>query len=46
MSKDGKKYKQALTQIDTQKAYALAEGLYLAKKIAFAKFDEKSSWSV
>jgi large subunit ribosomal protein L1 len=40
MSKDGKKYKQALTQVDTQKAYALAEGLSLAKKIAFAKFDE------
>ncbi len=40
MPKVGKKYKQALSQIDQQKAYTLNEGLELVKKIAFAKFDE------
>jgi large subunit ribosomal protein L1 len=40
MPKVGKKYKQALSQIDPQKAYALNDGLSLVKKIAFAKFDE------
>jgi large subunit ribosomal protein L1 len=40
MPKAGKKYKQALSQIDPQKAYTLNDGLALVKKIAFAKFDE------
>jgi len=40
MPKVGKKFKQALSQIDQQKAYALNDGLSLVKKIAFAKFDE------
>lgn len=40
MPKVGKKYKQALSQIDQQKAYTLSDGLALVKKIAFAKFDE------
>jgi len=40
MPKVGKKYKQALSQIDPQKAYTLNDGLALVKKIAFAKFDE------
>lgn len=40
MPKAGKKYRQALTQIEHQKAYTLTDGLALAKKIAFAKFDE------
>jgi large subunit ribosomal protein L1 len=40
MPKGGKKYKQALSQIDQLKAYALSDGLALTKKIAFAKFDE------
>lgn len=40
MPKVGKKYKQALSQIDQQKAYSLTDGLALVKKIAFAKFDE------
>jgi len=40
MPKAGKKYRQALSQIDQEKAYPLAEGLGLVKKLAFAKFDE------
>src|SRR5215210_5628676 len=40
MPKKGKKYKQALSQIDQQKAYSLDDGLSLVKKVAFAKFDE------
>jgi large subunit ribosomal protein L1 len=40
MPKAGKKYRQALAQVEQQKAYTLTDGLALAKKIAFAKFDE------
>lgn len=40
MPKAGKKYRQALAQVDQEKAYTLAEGLGLVKKLAFAKFDE------
>lgn len=40
MPKAGKKYRQALAQIEPDKAYELANGLSLIKKIAFAKFDE------
>jgi len=39
MPKAGKKYRQALAQVEQQKAYTLTDGLALAKKIAFAKFD-------
>lgn len=40
MPKAGKKYRQALAQIEPDKAYELENGLSLLKKIAFAKFDE------
>ncbi|AQS54517.1 50S ribosomal protein L1 [Novibacillus thermophilus] len=40
MAKHGKKYKQALEQVDRDKAYGPTEALDLVKKIAPAKFDE------
>src|SRR5262249_9350449 len=36
----GKKFKAALAQIETGKLYSLIDAIALAKKIAFAKFDE------
>ncbi|PYP84863.1 MAG: 50S ribosomal protein L1 [Blastocatellia bacterium AA13] len=36
----GKKYEAAAAQIDRSKAYSVDEAVELAKKIAFAKFDE------
>lgn len=36
----GKKYRSALSQIETSKLYTLPEAIDLAKKISFAKFDE------
>ena len=36
----GKKFKAALAQIETGKFYSLNDAIALAKKIAFAKFDE------
>lgn len=40
MAKHGKKYQQALEQVDRDKAYGPTEALDLVKKIAPAKFDE------
>ena len=40
MAKAGKKFRQASSQVDQEKAYLLADALSLVKKIAFAKFDE------
>jgi large subunit ribosomal protein L1 len=40
MPKHGKKYNNALEQIDKQKAYEPSEGVALAKRVASAKFDE------
>lgn len=40
MVKHGKKYQQALEQVDRDKAYGPTEALDLVKKIAPAKFDE------
>lgn len=39
MAKRGKKYQDALKQVDTTKAYAPKEALDLVKKMDFAKFD-------
>ncbi|EAF3531999.1 50S ribosomal protein L1 [Listeria monocytogenes] len=39
MAKKGKKYQDALKQIDTNKVYTAEEAVELAKKIDFAKFD-------
>jgi len=36
----GKKYRQAVAQIDRDKFYSVDEAVELAKKVAFAKFDE------
>lgn len=36
----GKKFKAALAQVETQKLYSLNDAIALAKKVAFAKFDE------
>jgi len=36
----GKKFKTALAQIEAGKFYSLSDAIVLAKKIAFAKFDE------
>lgn len=36
----GKKFKAALAQVDASKLYTLPDAISLAKKIAFAKFDE------
>jgi large subunit ribosomal protein L1 len=40
MPKSGKKYRNALAQIESEKLYDLNAGLELVKKLAFAKFDE------
>ncbi|BAI81237.1 50S ribosomal protein L1 [Deferribacter desulfuricans SSM1] len=40
MPRRGKKYLEAVKQIDKEKAYDLQEALDLAKKIAYANFDE------
>ncbi|KAA0258483.1 50S ribosomal protein L1 [Deferribacter autotrophicus] len=40
MPRRGKKYLEALKQVDKDKAYDLREAIDLAKKIAFANFDE------
>lgn len=39
MAKNGKKYQDALKQIDANKVYTAEEAVELAKKIDFAKFD-------
>ncbi|EKZ4621134.1 TPA: 50S ribosomal protein L1 [Listeria monocytogenes] len=39
MAKKGKKYQDALNQIDANKVYTAEEAVELAKKIDFAKFD-------
>ncbi|MGH9847147.1 MAG: 50S ribosomal protein L1 [Blastocatellia bacterium] len=36
----GKKFKTALAQVEASKLYSLSDAIGLAKKIAFAKFDE------
>lgn len=36
----GKKYKAALTMVETGKLYSLPDAITLLKKVAFAKFDE------
>ena len=36
----GKKYREAASQVDQTKAYSIDEAVELAKKVAFAKFDE------
>lgn len=40
MAKHGKKYQEAAKQVDSEKLYTPQEAVELAKKIAFAKFDE------
>ena len=40
MAKRGKKYQNALKEIEDGKLYSVGEGIELLKKIAFAKFDE------
>jgi large subunit ribosomal protein L1 len=40
MAKHGKKYLQALQQVDTTKVYSSREALELLKKVSYAKFDE------
>jgi large subunit ribosomal protein L1 len=40
MATRGKKYQEAVKQIDQTKAYALPEAVELAKKTSYAKFDE------
>ncbi|MBW8350601.1 50S ribosomal protein L1 [Bacillus sp. IITD106] len=39
MAKKGKKYVEALKQVDRSKAYAIDEAIELVKKIDYAKFD-------
>ncbi|GIN72219.1 50S ribosomal protein L1 [Bacillus sp. J14TS2] len=39
MAKKGKKYNDALKQIDRSKSYPIAEAIELAKKVDFTKFD-------
>lgn len=39
MAKKGKKYIEALKQIDRSKSYPIAEAIELAKKVNFTKFD-------
>jgi large subunit ribosomal protein L1 len=36
----GKKYRQAAAQVDRSRLYSISEAVELAKKIAYAKFDE------
>ncbi len=40
MANTGKKYRQALSQIEQGKVYVFADAMLLVKKLAFAKFDE------
>ncbi len=40
MAKHGKKYENALKEVEDGKLYPVGEGIELLKKIAFAKFDE------
>jgi large subunit ribosomal protein L1 len=40
MPKHGKKYQEAVKQIDNNKVYEVNEALELVKKVSFAKFDE------
>jgi len=40
MAKRGKKYREALRQVEADHVYTLAEGLEALKKISFANFDE------
>jgi large subunit ribosomal protein L1 len=40
MPSRGKKYQEAIKQIDPKKTYTLAEAVDLAKKTSYAKFDE------
>ena len=40
MAKRGKNYRQKVSEIDSEKAYGLDEGLELALKGKFTKFDE------
>jgi len=40
MPKRGKNYQQKVSEIDTEKAYGIDEGLELALKAKYAKFDE------
>lgn len=40
MRKGGKRYKNAVSNIDTQKEYSLEEAINLSKRLASAKFDE------
>jgi large subunit ribosomal protein L1 len=40
MATRGKKYQEAVKQIDQTKAYALSEAVELAKKTSYTKFDE------
>jgi len=39
MAKKGKKYVEALKQVDRSKAYSISEAIELVKKIDYAKFD-------
>ncbi len=40
MSKNGKKYREAIQKIDPERKYGLEEGLKLLKEVCFANFDE------
>lgn len=40
MAKHGKKYQEAVKQVDSEKLYPPQEAIELAKKIAYASFDE------
>ncbi len=40
MSKNGKKYREALTKIDRDQLYPLAEAIEVLKEVSYAKFDE------
>ena len=44
--KRGKKYQEAVKQIDRSKEYTLLEAADLVKKVAFAKFNETVELSV
>jgi large subunit ribosomal protein L1 len=46
MAKKGKKYREALRQVDPEKTYTLEEGLNLLKTLSFANFDETVEMAV
>lgn len=46
MSRKGKKFAAAITNVDRNKIYELTEAITLAKEVAFAKFDESVDASV